>query len=204
MANLIKCNACKELKLDQYDFPFRWTSQHGKYYYEHTCRKCKAIIKRNYYQKHKKQMRKQKALYRAKNIDHIRALYRKAYPKYAEHQKRYRNSRKEHYRKLFKNHYENNKKYYLNRNVDRRILESYQTPIDLPDDEKIRIDNLYKKCRTLNSYFSKTMFEVDHILPISKGGLHHPDNLQIITKEDNRCKGVQLNYKLKFRFKITM
>ena len=31
--------------------------------------------------------------------------------------------------------------------------------------------------------------EVDHIIPICKGGLHHPDNLQILTMEENRKKG---------------
>ena len=31
--------------------------------------------------------------------------------------------------------------------------------------------------------------EVDHIIPLSKGGLHHEDNLQYLLKEDNRRKG---------------
>ena len=31
--------------------------------------------------------------------------------------------------------------------------------------------------------------EVDHIIPIQKGGLHHQDNLQILTREQNRLKG---------------
>ncbi len=33
--------------------------------------------------------------------------------------------------------------------------------------------------------------EVDHIIPISKGGLHHQDNLQILTQQENRKKGVR-------------
>ena len=31
--------------------------------------------------------------------------------------------------------------------------------------------------------------EVDHIIPISKGGLHHQDNLQILSRTENRIKG---------------
>jgi hypothetical protein len=31
--------------------------------------------------------------------------------------------------------------------------------------------------------------EVDHIIPISKGGLHHQDNLRVITMTENRSKG---------------
>tara|TARA_B100001996_G_scaffold85449_1_gene63084 strand:- start:413 stop:709 length:297 start_codon:yes stop_codon:yes gene_type:complete len=33
--------------------------------------------------------------------------------------------------------------------------------------------------------------EVDHIIPIQKGGLHHQDNLQILTREQNRLKGTK-------------
>jgi 5-methylcytosine-specific restriction endonuclease McrA len=31
-------------------------------------------------------------------------------------------------------------------------------------------------------------YVVDHIKPLSKGGLHHPDNLQVITMKDNLIK----------------
>lgn len=33
-------------------------------------------------------------------------------------------------------------------------------------------------------------YEVDHIHPVSKGGLHTFENLQILSKADNRAKGV--------------
>lgn len=32
-------------------------------------------------------------------------------------------------------------------------------------------------------------YEVDHIIPLSKGGLHHQDNLQYLVMKDNRSKG---------------
>jgi len=31
--------------------------------------------------------------------------------------------------------------------------------------------------------------EVDHIVPLSKGGKHHEDNLQYLTIKENRSKG---------------
>ena len=37
----------------------------------------------------------------------------------------------------------------------------------------------------------KIIFEVDHIIPISKGGLHHPCNLQIVPRTWNRTKGAK-------------
>lgn len=42
------------------------------------------------------------------------------------------------------------------------------------------IKQIYKNCPEGH--------EVDHIFPLSKGGLHHEDNLQYLTKEDNRKK----------------
>lgn len=37
-------------------------------------------------------------------------------------------------------------------------------------------------------------YEVDHIVPVSKGGRHEPCNLQIVTKEYNRAKRDKLWY----------
>lgn len=34
--------------------------------------------------------------------------------------------------------------------------------------------------------------EVDHIIPICKGGFHHQDNLRVITRSENRKKGGKL------------
>ena len=35
-------------------------------------------------------------------------------------------------------------------------------------------------------------YEVDHIIPLTKGGLHHQDNLQYLTVLENRKKGNRL------------
>lgn len=37
-------------------------------------------------------------------------------------------------------------------------------------------------------------WHVDHIVPLSKSGLHVPTNLQYLTSEDNMKKGTSLNY----------
>lgn len=53
--------------------------------------------------------------------------------------------------------------------------------IDLTTEEKKSIMKIYLNC--------PEGYEVDHIKPISKGGKHHPDNLQYLTISENRKKG---------------
>lgn len=40
-------------------------------------------------------------------------------------------------------------------------------------------------------------YEVDHIIPLSKNGKHHQDNLQYLNSIENRRKGKRLNYECK-------
>tara|TARA_R110000764_G_C10815989_1_gene360967 strand:+ start:372 stop:569 length:198 start_codon:yes stop_codon:yes gene_type:complete len=56
-----------------------------------------------------------------------------------------------------------------------------QTP---PDADMILIKEIYLNC--------PAGYEVDHIIPISKGGLHHQDNLQYLTPDENKRKSNKL------------
>lgn len=47
-------------------------------------------------------------------------------------------------------------------------------------EERQEIGRFYKNC--------PKGYEVDHIIPVSKGGLHRLSNLQYLTREDNRRK----------------
>jgi 5-methylcytosine-specific restriction endonuclease McrA len=58
-----------------------------------------------------------------------------------------------------------------------------QTP---PNADKKLIFEIYNNC--------PKGYEVDHIIPISKGGLHHQDNLQYLTAQENRKKSNKLDY----------
>lgn len=59
-----------------------------------------------------------------------------------------------------------------------------QTPEDA-DMEKIK--EIYLNC--------PPGYEVDHIIPVSKGGLHHQDNLQYLTIAENRSKSNKLDWR---------
>ena|SRR6056300_1389927 len=63
--------------------------------------------------------------------------------------------------------------------------KKHQSP-DLTSEEKSAIKELYYNC--------PEGYEVDHIIPIAKGGLHKLDNLQYLTISENRSKGDKLNW----------
>jgi 5-methylcytosine-specific restriction endonuclease McrA len=53
-----------------------------------------------------------------------------------------------------------------------------------PDADHDKIKEIYANCPKGH--------EVDHKIPISRGGLHHQDNLQYLPMLDNRRKGSKL------------
>ncbi len=73
-------------------------------------------------------------------------------------------------------------------NIKRRAMKCNQTP-KLTEQEIMKI-KLYGQ---IAQYLGKD-WHIDHIHPISKGGLHHPDNLQILTKDANLQKNNKLDF----------
>jgi len=57
----------------------------------------------------------------------------------------------------------------------------------LTPDEQVREYEIYKT-RYYLTESTGVMHHVDHIVPITKGGQHHPDNLQVLTATENRKK----------------
>ena len=62
--------------------------------------------------------------------------------------------------------------------------KKYQTPVD---EDLSAIREFYKNC--------PDGCEVDHIIPISKGGAHSLSNLQYLTIKENRTKGAKLDWR---------
>jgi hypothetical protein len=71
--------------------------------------------------------------------------------------------------------------------ADRRCKKKNQSPL-LTENQKKIIECFYSQAVRLTERFG-FQFEVDHILPIAKGGSHAPSNLQVLPMKINRAKG---------------
>lgn len=73
-----------------------------------------------------------------------------------------------------------------NMNRQQRMIEAQA---DLDYEQKMLIRDFYYSC--------PEGYQVDHIVPIAKGGKHCLSNLQYLTKEENRKKASRLYYRYK-------
>jgi 5-methylcytosine-specific restriction endonuclease McrA len=63
-------------------------------------------------------------------------------------------------------------------------------PEDLTKEEKDAIILIYKEARRLTET-TGVPHHVDHVKPLAVGGRHHPENLQILTAQENLEKGAR-------------
>lgn len=128
--------------------------------------------------------------YRKKNGDVIREKVR-SYPSSSPTWRRaYRQSNQEAHRTYARTwrakHPEKSKAINANSSARRRAAIR-----SAPTDP--RVSALYVEAQRLSAA-TGVPHDVDHILPLSKGGTHTFDNLQIMTASENRSKGDRLDY----------
>ena len=85
-------------------------------------------------------------------------------------------------------HYQNNKYQYRANWAAYNARKLDQTP-ELSEDEKDEVKMIYALSASLSQEPDFGPQHVDHIVALANGGLHHPDNLQILTAEANLRKG---------------
>ena len=100
-------------------------------------------------------------------------------------EKSYREVNKEKIAARKKDYFKKNKESFSSRLANRRARKLNQTP-DLNKAEKVEVDFMY-----LYNQIMPGDWHVDHIVALANGGLHHPANLQILSKFDNLSKGAR-------------
>lgn len=181
------CNTCGK------EFPatpdYFYKNKKSKYGILGKCKKCCKIYNKNYYINNRIKECKRQYNFRKEN------------PRYANEYRKLNKKRIREYRKGWKDRNPNYFRVWRSKNIDRernrkanieaarRVKIKNQTP-KLNDAEKTKAQLYYD----ISGYLGSD-WQVDHIIPLSKGGLHHPDNLQIVTASYNFSKGNKLNYR---------
>jgi len=161
----------------------------GKLGLRATCKVCRQEYYQNNRERHTATMKK----YYRNNKEKIminKVEYRKNNKKkIAVAQKKNQENNKEKYSVTAKRWRKNNPEKIIARNAKRQAKKLNQTP-NLTQDEKYQIELMYKKSHELGPDY-----QVDHIQSLSRGGLHHPNNLQIVTKSYNLQKRDKVDFR---------
>jgi 5-methylcytosine-specific restriction endonuclease McrA len=150
---------------------------HDKIYRETRDKVEVAKYQKEYREDNKEQIKRSHAIYYINNREHLRELGR-------IHHVEHREANCERARKWAKD----NPAKARARGAKRRVSLRSQTP---PDADLVKIVAIYEECIRVTEE-TGIMHHVDHIIPIIEGGLHHEDNLQILTAEENLKKGAKL------------
>jgi hypothetical protein len=73
----------------------------------------------------------------------------------------------------------------------KRRARKKNASVPLTVEEQARILGVYAEARAMTE-LSNEPYHVDHIIPLAKGGLHHPDNLQVLRGITNLRKGTKI------------
>ena len=92
----------------------------------------------------------------------------------------YRSNNLDKVRQTQRNCYQQNKSWYLDRNAKRRAELKEQFSYWCQEVQQ-QIEDIYDNCPADH--------HVDHIQPLSRGGIHHPVNLQYLPVQENLQKG---------------
>jgi hypothetical protein len=159
----------------------RESERHSKYYSKNENSHREYVKDR--YAKNRIAIREQLRVSRLKNIDRYREkgkessrLWRKKNPtKYKENLKNWIKENPDKYKLII-----------AKGNSKRRATQKNNTP-DLTSEQNLIIETIYLQRIRLEKRFG-LQFHVDHIIPISKGGLHIPSNLQVLPAKLNLQK----------------
>lgn len=88
----------------------------------------------------------------------------------------------------------------LTEKAQRRAAEKAAV-VPLTADERARVKSVYATAKKLKA-LTGAAYDVDHIVPLARGGLHHPDNLRVIRASDNRRKAAKLPHEVNVEFEI--
>jgi len=154
--------------------------------YNHENREKRILYKHNYYKNNKRKCKLRNKLWMKNNLEKVHTL-----------QKRWRDSHKDRIKKYNKkyladpkrklpNLLHNHKRIALKKNVN-----FWSKEMDIQWQKKLNITKGY--CPSCGKYIGGDKLTMDHIIPLSKNGIHHIDNAQPMCKSCNSSKSNKMN-----------
>ena len=126
--------------------------------------------------------------YKERNASH----YQNNKEYYAKKDRRWREENRERSSQITLEYFKRNPHVSAQMSAKRRAKIRNQTP-ELTAEQKNYIDYLYWLAKDLRAVSGED-YHVDHIHPLSKGGLHEPSNLQILPKDLNLRKSDKVDF----------
>lgn len=206
ISNYKKCCICKNDKL-LIDFSKDKSNANGR---SNKCILCKNSMSREFKKKNKEKIRKKSQEYYKKNKEKISEYNKNRYIKKAEHIKKiakiWRQNNKEKVRENRRNYERNNKekmkekrKRYVSNNRDKISLKNSRRKAlkrkSVHPDLNNNIYTVYYNMKNRLEQCLGIKYNIDHILPIARGGYHHHLNLQVIPADLNFVKNDNLKFK---------
>jgi len=194
MTMLRKCKTCSLEATTEEDLELFVKDSSMLYDRSNTCKTCRQTERRERDITNKEHNAKRAANWYQENLEERRA-YGKRYniehnTERKAYRKQYREDNKEELARQNVEYHQKNPEKLKARSAKYRAAKRFQTP-ELTANEKYKIQLLYKIALNIEKQTSVAM-HVDHIVPIAKGGLHHPLNLRVITTEENLSKSDEL------------
>ena len=171
---LLMYKTCKKCGVDKphAEFSKKKASKDGLQY---NCKACARERNKKWHEENKEQQREYKKKYYEENKEQV-----------LERNKKYYKENKEKELERYKKYYEENPHIRRAKSQRRRARKKAALP------HLSKNDNLALKLLSEEASMLGESWHLDHIVPLSKGGLHHPDNLQIVRASYNLSKSNKL------------
>lgn len=159
------------------------------------CKRCKKIYDKEYCERNRDGRKE----YDRNHKDRRKENDQKNKDRIKKQQKEYRRNNREKIKKYGKRY--NNRYRIKNRDkmrakeVRRRARKVNAIPNNV---DMKKVNYMYSFCNKLNKIHGYIKYHVDHIKPLSKGGLHHENNLQILEAKLNLEKSSSYPFEKKF------
>ena len=167
----------KQYRIDNKDKAKRYSKQYHIDNKEKHNAKCIQYVIDN-----KEEIKQYMKQYYAENKEEIKQYSRQWYKDNKEHKKQYD-----------KQYREDNRASFCLSRAKYKSSKLDQTP-ELNDNDELVIKLLYGVSIQWNERYGSGSYHVDHIIPLSKGGLHEPYNLQVVPATENLQKNDSLTY----------